>query len=383
MKKSPLLILAFGILFLFIIQSAGTLVESIYILDLMNTNLDEKALGVLFFFAPLLLLPFFKKGGRLLVWTLFGVLFVARGLTPYLNTANRLPASGIATAISISLFFLLVTSKPTIGKWAPAGLALAVGLSTLLRTAGHGIELSLTPAGGWVGWGLGLLLGCCLALSDLKFEPTTQQIGGKRTASILGIYLILTLVYFSVSAPAVIARWTEGNYTLIVCAVSLFSLGWVWLSTSQPKLLERISSRTLVFWNLLFTLSLTLTLLAQRVKFPPTLDSPPVVVGAPDLLQMVPLGLMLLLFPVLFFDLQIFLHQMQSSAPPARSLAPGILLGSFSLIVLIFINIFSNVWGYIEPISPPFRNTFWLVYFILPAAISLLAWRASRGTTSP
>jgi hypothetical protein len=67
MQKHRFLIVAFGILILFIIQSAGTLVESIYILDLMNSNLDEKALGVLFFFAPLLLLPFFKKGQRLLV----------------------------------------------------------------------------------------------------------------------------------------------------------------------------------------------------------------------------------------------------------------------------------------------------------------------------
>ena len=379
MKKSHLLVIAFGILLLFIIQSAGTLVESIYILDLMNSNLDEKALGVLFFFLPLLLLPFYKKNQPVLVWLLFGLLFVTRGLTPYLSTANRLPASGIATAVSFSLFFLLITSLPAVSRWAPAGLALAVGLSTLLRTAGHGIELSLTPAGGWVGWGLGLILGLCLALSGIKPESAAQQGGGKRTLSVWGIYLILTLVYFSISAPAVIARWTEGNYTLIVSAVSLFSLGWVWLSTRRPDIIERISSRMLVIWNLLFTLCLTLTLLAQRVAFPPTLDSPAVVVGAPSLQQLVPLVLMLLLFPVLYLDLQIFLREMQSSTLPPRNLAPGILLGSFSLVVLIFVNIFSNVWGYIEPISPPFRNTFWLAYLILSDAISLLAWRCSRG----
>ena len=382
MNKQPILMIVFGILFLFIIQSAGTLVESIYILDLMNTNLDEKALGVLFFFVPLLVLPFFKKGQRLLVWILFGLLLISRGLTPYLNTANRLTASGIATAVSLSLFFLLISTKPSIGRWASVGLALAVGLSTLLRTVGHGIEFSLTPAGGWVGLVSGLLLGGCLALSDLKSEPAAQQTGGKRTIPIWGIYLILTLVYFSVSAPAVIARWTEGNYTLIVGAVSLFSLGWVWLSTSRPGLLERISPRLLILWNLIFTASLTLTLLAQRVSFPPTLDSPAVVVGAPSVLQLVPLGLMLLLFPVLFLDLQIFLQQMQSSPVPPSSLAPGILLGSFSLVVLIFVNIFSNVWGYIDPISPPFRNTFWLAYFLLSGAISLLVWRASRGKPS-
>jgi hypothetical protein len=64
MKKSPVLVIAFAVLFLFIIQSIGTLVESIYILDLMNSSLDEKALGVLFFFAPLLALPFYKKNPR-------------------------------------------------------------------------------------------------------------------------------------------------------------------------------------------------------------------------------------------------------------------------------------------------------------------------------
>jgi endonuclease/exonuclease/phosphatase family metal-dependent hydrolase len=379
MKKSPLLIIVFAILILFFIQSAGTLVESIYILDLMNSSLDAKVLGVLFFFAPLLLLPFFKKYQRPLVWILFGLLLVSRGLTPYLNTASRLTASGIATAACLSLFFLLITTWPAVSRWASAGLALAVSLSTLLRAVGHGIEYSLTPAGAWVGWVLGLALGSCLALSDQKRETTAQQYGGNPTSPILGIYLILTLVYFSVSAPAVIARWSQANTLLIVGAVSLFSLLWVWLSISQPDLLERIPPRFLVIWNLLFTASLTVTLLAQRVSFPPTLDSPPVVVGAPSVLQMVPLALMLLLFPVLFLDLRVFLQQMQLSTLPPRSLAPGILLGSFSLIVLIFINIFSNVWGYIEPISPPFRNTFWLAYFLLSGTITLLVWRAQRG----
>ena len=383
MKKPLFVVIAFAILLLFIIQSIGTLVESIYILDLMNSNLDEKALGVLFFFVPLLLLPFFKKHARLPVWILFAVLFVARGLTPYLNTANRLTASGIATAASLSLFFLLITSWPTLGRWAPAGLALAVGLSSMLRTTGHGIEFSLTDAGGWVGWVLGLLLGLCLVLSNLKREPATPQMGGKRTAPILGTYLILTLVYFSVSAPAVIARWTEGNYTLIVSAVSLLSLGWAWISINRPVVFERISPPLLVAWNLLFTLSLTLTLLAHRVSFPPTLDSQAVVVGSPNLLQMVPLGLMLLLFPVLFLDLQVFLRQMQTSDMPPRSLVPGILLGSFLLILLIFINIFSNVWGYIDPISPIFRNTYWLTYFLLSGGISLLVWFALRSKPAP
>ena len=73
MKKSHLVILAFGISFLFLIQLAGTLVESIYILDLMNTSLDEKALGLFFFFSPALLLLFRKKLPVSAIWGLFGV----------------------------------------------------------------------------------------------------------------------------------------------------------------------------------------------------------------------------------------------------------------------------------------------------------------------
>lgn len=77
-SASLALVAAFAIVFLFFIQSARTLVESIYIMDLMNTSMDEKALG----------------------------------------------------------------------------LALALGLSVFLRTAGFGLDLSLVPAGAWIGAGV-------------------------------------------------------------------------------------------------------------------------------------------------------------------------------------------------------------------------------------
>jgi endonuclease/exonuclease/phosphatase family metal-dependent hydrolase len=376
MKNKPLFVLIFAILFLFIIQSAGTLVESIYILDLMNSNLDEKALGVLFFFTPLLALPFFKKFPRPLLCILLGLLVFSRGLIPYVTTEYRMVASGIATGASLSLLFLLLSSIPQVGRWGGAGLALSVGLSTLLRTTGEGIEYSLTPLGGWVGWVLCILLVGLLLLSKVGSEPVSKQAGGRKTLPILGIYLILVLVHFSFSAPAVIARWTEGNYTLIVCAVSLFSLGFAWLLARVPQMAHLLGTRPLVLLNLLFTIGLTLTLRLHQVLFPLTPDSPAVVVGAPTWMQQVMLGVMLLLFPVLFLDLQAFLQRMASGSENQipRKLAPGILLGTFTWVLLIFVNIFSNVWGYIEPVSPLFRNTFWLAFFLLATGISLLIW---------
>jgi endonuclease/exonuclease/phosphatase family metal-dependent hydrolase len=381
MKRSLLASIALAILLLFIIQSTGTLVESIYILDLMTSGMDAKVLGVLFLFVPVLLLPLNKRLPTQMVWILVGLLLVSRGLTPYLNTNARRLASGIATATAFSLFFLLITNPQLDSRLSSGGLALAVGLSTLMRTAGHGIELSLTPMGGWIGWLLGVLLVGSLAFTGLKFDTPAAETGGKRTLPIIGIYLILALVYFSISAPVVIARWTEANYTLIVAAVSLLSLAWAWLSINRPGLLENISTPWLVAWNLVFTAGLTLTLLAQRLAFPPTLSSPPVVVGSPNALQMLPLAVMLLTFPVLFLDFQIFIQQLYDASQPAGSLAPGILLGSFVLIVLVFINIFSNVWGYIKPISPLFRNTFWLAYFLMSTFITLLIWLAKPAKT--
>ena len=88
MKRSFPIILVFAILILFFIQSAGTLVESIYIMDLMNTSLDEKALGVLFFFSPILLIPFYKKFPRGLVWFTFALAFVTRWLAPLFENSR-------------------------------------------------------------------------------------------------------------------------------------------------------------------------------------------------------------------------------------------------------------------------------------------------------
>lgn len=384
MKKIPLLAMLFGILFLFFIQSAGTLVESIYILDLLNSNMDEKVLGLLFFFSPLLVLPFFKKYRRWLGWFLFGVLFVSRGLMPFLNTAGRVPAAGIATGAAFSLLLFLLTAKlkcenhPQTSLSGAMGFALAIGLSTLLRTVNFGVEYSLLPSGGWVGLVSGVVLGGLLSRLDFESEPQAQPQSGPVTLPFVGVYLLFTLAYFVFSAPAVIVRWTEGNYPLIVGAVSLLSLGWVGLALYRPPLLDRISPRLLLAWNILFTLSLTATLLAQRVVFAPTLTSPEVVVGAQAVWQQIPLILMLLLFPVIFVDMRIFLGQMERSAPMPGSLVPGILLGSFALILLIFAHIFTNVWGYIKPISPYFRNTYWLTYFLLSAGASLILWRAQK-----
>jgi endonuclease/exonuclease/phosphatase family metal-dependent hydrolase len=369
MKKTYLFVIAFGLLFLFFVQMAGSLVASIYTLDLMHTSLDAKALGVLFFFTPILLLPFRKKIPNQLVWSMFGLLFLARG---------------IGTGTALILFSLLVAAKPKgesrpqTGLWVSAGLALAVSLSVLLRTLNYSIDYSLTGAGGWVGWGLGVVFGLLITQLDWAGEPNPQNKSNGLTRAVLGIFLILTLVYFAFSAPAVIARWTQGNYALIVITVSLLATGWATFSLSQPHLLEHVAPGGLVAWNLAFTLSLVGTILAHRVPFPQTPSSAAVVVGSPTWLQQLPLILMLLLFPVLFLDMSLFVNRIRRLNPSPHDLVPGMLLGSTALVLLIFINIFTNVWGYIAPVSTIFRNMFCLPFLLIAGAITLLIWSKNK-----
>ena len=384
MKKKTLFAIAFGILLLFLVQMTGTLVSSIYILDLMNTSLDAKALGLLFFFTPILLLAFPKRIPNQLVWITFGLLFLARGVTPHLNTLGQMLASGVGTGAALILFPLLVAAKPKdeshsqTGLWVSAGLALAVALSVLLRTLNFSIDYSLTPAGSWAGWGLGALFGLLLTQLDLTRESAPQKKNNGLTGALLGFFLILTLVYFTFSAPAVIARWTEGNYAFIVITVSLLAVGWAWYSLGRQKLLERLTRPVLVLWNLLFTLCLVGTILVHRVPFPPTPDSPAVVVGTPNWWQYIPLVLMLLLFPVIFVDMGLFVNRIRQSNPSPRDLVPGMLLGITALVMLVFINIFTNVWGYIAPVSTIFRNMFWLPYLLAAGTISLLIISKNR-----
>ncbi len=385
MKKEYGLIAALGILFLLFIQLAGTLVESIYLMDLLHSGLDAKILGVLFFFTPLLLLPFYKKFQSSLLWLSFGLLFITRGILPYLDVMPRMVVSGLGTFAVISLFFLLLQALPhaddrkRIGLWSAAGLALAIGLSVLLRTAYHGVEYSLAPAGGWVGWLLVVLLGVSLVIVKpaAPQAPVEKKTGGV-TSAILGFILVLVLTWFSFSAPSVIARWTQANYTLIVAVISLFSTGWVLLTLLAPSWPGKVSARLLLVWNLVFTLCLTATLLTQQVGSPATPDAAPVIVTAPTWAQLVPLFLTLLLLPVLFLDMKVFVDQISDKAPAPRDMAPGLALGALILIVLVFANIFTNVWGYVKPISLFFRGKFWLSYFLIAGLITFLAWAAGR-----
>ena len=386
MKKTTFVVMALGIYFLFLIQMSGTLVESIYILDLMNTSLDEKALGVLFFFTPVLFYFYQDKKPAQTAWILFALLFLARGLTPYLNTLGRMLTSGIGVGAGLSLLLLLLParmkedpSSPVVSL-VPAGLALGVGLSVFLRTVNYGLDYSLFPEGGWAGWVLGAVTGALFLPLDWG-KPERMRNGARPvTLAMTGFFLVIGLIWFAFSAPSVISRWTEGDYRWIVIAVSAISLAWVVLCLTRPGWADRISRFWLLIWNLAFTCSLLWVLLAHRLRFPDSPTSPAVVVGSPTWVQQIPLVIMLLLFPVIFLDLRVLMNKVRLAKPNPRDLVPGTLLGSLILVLMVFCHIFTNVWGYVEPVSPWFRNKFWLPYTLMAGLLTLIVfWKRTRS----
>jgi len=303
---------------------------------------------------------------------------------PTLNTNGRMLVSGIGTALSLGLFPFLLNTREIEGKSgsqgfsASLGLALTLIISIMLRSLNSGIDYSLTMKGSWVGWVMGLILGISmisLERTRIGIEQSPESDNGKIppvTSSLFGIFMILSLIYFIFSDPGVLARWTEGNYKAIVILVDIFSVGWFISRMLFRSIYERISRRFIIGWNILFSVSLLAMIFVNQIGFPETVGSLPVTVGAPSIWMLVPLYVMIILFPIIFVDMEYLWNRLSGSSLSPRQLAPGMMLGTFTLVVLVFMNIFSNVWGYVEPVSPFFRNKFYLPFLIITFILCLI-----------
>lgn len=377
-NRSLVLIVGFAIILLFLIQSAGVLVESIYILDLMNTSLDEKAAGVLFLFSPLLLFLVRGKWTTWAAWICTLLLVAGRGLLPYQDTTGRLLASGLAAATALLLLPIWLSTyfRNHQADWriTAQGFALAGGVSILLRTLNATLDISLEISGAWLGWVLGILLALCTTfLSRKQSEQGIPVKTGGLVSAGLGMGMLLALAHFVLFAPGVLARWANVNYVALIGLASAVTLLYLLVSLQRPQVLENLSPMILLIWNLGFSLVLALAAVVNTPAFPQSPDSQAVIVGQPGLPQQGLVLLAVLLSPIIYQDFFVFSRRMVQQ--PAARLAPGFLLGSGLWAVLIFLNIFSNVWGYIEPVSTPFRGKYWLPFLLAAGLAAFFCWR--------
>ncbi|TFG25764.1 MAG: hypothetical protein EU533_00750 [Promethearchaeota archaeon] len=377
-KESNSHLILLSILFLFFLQLISDLVEAIYMLDLLNTSLDEKVLGVLFLLTPLILIPFKKGISSKILYIIAEIVVILRVINPFMNTANKIIVAGLGVGCFL-IFFPAYLSKVIKynddQKSTNIGVALgfAVILSITFRALLSSIDISTYAWFQIIGWFLSgvssiLIFGQFnrkVVINDSHSEEEGLMNSKRIFPLIIGLISIIALIYFAFSSPTVISRWTEGDYV----SITILTSGMVALSilviTIKPDLLNKLHKRVFLTWNALFILSLLFTIFVNVIPFPTSPSSDPVIVTTPNPLNFIPLYLTLILLPVIFFDFIYVTKELITRKPSLPKIARNFTLGMVIFMLLIFIMIFTNVWGYVDVVSLIFRNLFWLPFLIL------------------
>ena len=390
------------VMFLFFFQLVGDLIQSIYMLDLLNLSLDEKALGVLFLITPIFLLAFRHKIPNYFLEIVAVITIITRLISPLLDTENRIISSGLGVGCFMLFIPIYLSEKikndseDDKGKTAlnfGAGLASAILLSITFRTLNSSVDISIYGIYQIIGWVVGII-GILSLIGKVMVgrieRPIEIQNGGnsqpqsegesKKWSRLKGVKLlciglisILTLNYFAFNSPTVISRWTEADYITITITIAVMVALTVFILTIKPGILEKFNSRILWAWNGLFILSLVLTIAIHTFPFPTGSTSDPVVINHPlDWYYYIPLALMIVSLPIIFIDFTLISRELIRKRPTPSKLGGGFVVGSLFFILVSFILIFTNVWGYVDPVSQIFRNLFWLPFLIVGITIPIM-----------
>ncbi len=390
------------VMFLFFFQLLGDLIESVYMLDLLNLSLDEKAAGLFFLFTPIILLGFRHKIPDYFLEAVAVITIVVRLISPFLDSANRIITSGLG--VGCFMLFLPVYFSQSIKSQntddrekaslkLSTGLASAILLSITFRALNSTVDISIYSYFQFIGWLLAIIAilsiiarikekqaGGSLNTSN-EGKPRSQekeesresnQFKGVKLLS-LGLMSALTLSYFAFISPTVISRWTEGDYIAITIAIAVMIAATIFILAFKPEILRNLNSRILWIWNGLFVISLVLTIAVHTFPFPANPTSDPVIINRPLGLQYyIPLVTMIALLPIVFIDFTLLSRELIRQKPKPSKIGAGFVVGSLFFILVMFILIFTNVWGYIDPVSQYFRNLFWLPFVLVGIAIPIM-----------
>lgn len=388
----------FSVLFLFFFQLISDFIEATYVFGLLGTGMPIEAITVLLLLSPIVLL-WARRGlsGWALVF-LGELMLVCRVIEPLLDTRGRMMLAGLGVACFMILLPALIlregTSKETHGLDLGLGLTCSLSLSILLRVLGSGSDLSTAGMFQSLAWLLGLIAGVQI-LSFLRSTPATalgcqgQDTRGDERPSRwriiglgLGVISVLILLYFSFISPNVIARWTGANY-LFTISITVLALGvFATLVALVPDFFAALTPRIVLIWNMVFVLSMVLTILSHQIQFPADAGSYPLAEPPVSWLHHVPLVATLVLFPVILVDFIILTQDLRDRRPSSRTMGAAFTLAALFFLVMIFAQIFSTVYDYIPVVGPLFRDRFWLVYLLPGIALTLsllLAGKSSFG----
>jgi len=368
----------YGILFLLFFQLLSDFVEAIYAFGLMGTSLPVEIVYVLLLFSPLVLL-LFRRGLSGWPLVIVGELMLAsRVVEVMLDTRGRMMVGGLGVACFLILLPSLLGNQSDEKSDSALGVGLTVGLSLsiLFRVLGSGLDVSTYGRFQFIGWVLAIAAGVLLFDLLESKEPTADTDRNRptlwRTAGIsVGLISALVLAYFAFTSPNVIARWTGASYLLIISAIVLTLCLLAFLLMSKPHLIAALTPKIILVWNVLFVLSMALTILGHQVKFPSDAGGYPLPEPSVTLWHHVPLIFMLVLFPIILIDFMFFAQTLADERPSPRMLGGSFGLGSLFLLLMIFAQIFTTVYDYIPLVGPFFRDKFWFVFLLAGTGLTL------------
>lgn len=359
------------------IQLYTLYVESIYRMSLIKLAMGVEMLGVAFLLAPLVIIALGQRAKGLVIAVAVGGMLVARIAAPYSGVRAQIAIAGFGVACFLLLFaYAMANDRIAQGvDWAGA-LSVAVVVSVFLRHSWWTtLDWSMEPSAFPVSLVLLGLLGVSAWVGGR--EPVSaaagtslEGLGGwPRTHGVLAgvvVFVSLTLVYLVSTSPAVTSAWSGGSYRF---AVSVTAVAWaVALYLPPPRW------PALMLWNTLLAATLVWGILANRVILPLTPDE--VVIDGADFFwtRHMPVYTALALSPVLAWNVRAGM----GAVVPLRRAAAAVFVGMLFMFMLTLMVIFSNVWGYVEPVSGMFRNRFHVPFLVAGVAI-LVALLGLRG----
>ncbi|MCG3221068.1 MAG: endonuclease/exonuclease/phosphatase family protein, partial [Candidatus Heimdallarchaeota archaeon] len=382
-RKNYSIIILFSILFLFFLQALSDLVERIYAFALLNLEPDENILGLLFFLSPVVLLFFGKKFPEIAMLIVGEIMIISRLIEPLVTKQGIYILAGLTVGsflIFLPAFFGRTKDKnKNIGLNLGISLAIAVSLSILFRTFNASIDVSQYKLGQIIGWILGLIASFILFgyfLTEKEMETKAEEIETKASfwkilGLTIGIFSIFVVLWFVFMSPTVISRWTEGDYIgIIVGILSMIAIS-VTVKMWRPDIINKIKTWMLWVWNGLFCLSLTLTVLVHQLRFPDDQALYPIIAPQTAWFHQIPLALMIISSPIIYLDFLYLTREIITLKPSTRKLGGAFAIGGLYLVVMLFIQILPNLWGYLEPISPGFRDKYWLAFLVPSLLIGL------------
>ena len=392
------------IVIVFLFQMMSDVIEAIYTMDLLNTTLDAKVLGVFFFFTTPILFAFRKNIPDVLLKVTGTLALFFRMLEPFFRTPMKIWIGGISLGcILLYLPAYMVkmkdNSKGAMGILFSLSIACSSILIILFKTSNGTIDISLVGFYQAIGWAMGLggivilfllkdyyLSDTSVEEANIIVENTSIKPRNKILASITGIFGILTLLYFAYNSPAVFTRWFEANYFGVVITLCVVYGAFIALLLWIPRLFLKIKKLYIWIWNFVFVATLIVMIILNQTKFVKVYTIEVIKVYPTPVWLHIITYFNLLLSPILFLDIFLFVTNLYQNPMKKNRLFGGFLLNEFILVVLIFALIFSNVWGYVEPVSLYMRGLIWApfaligVLLLVMIGIPNISWKNIRSS---